>query len=362
MEEDLPVIRLQSEKEFESALAYRKQHGITPEFRDGAISRRCMRYNKFLRTWKHMPNKNKKKPATRKSGAKKRPDKTSMPAARNTAASNVQAADTPASVLDSKKLQGLYSSMLQCRMLSGKLQELSASENFSPANGAVSGYEAVLVGAAAHALPQDLIIAARNDALAQFMQGAPVEKLLAQRVSTDRGPAMGMANTSPAQRSLAHGMRLAQEMKGAGKAVLVFCGEDAAAAASRQEALALAARQKLPLVCLIEFDLPALVEAQSLRAAAAAGEQNMESFFPQIPVDGTDVVAVFRVAQEAVRRARGGHGPSLIQCVMPEKARAMQGKSDPLAFMERYLRRRKLWSNEWRKKLMDDFQRRLGTA
>jgi TPP-dependent pyruvate/acetoin dehydrogenase alpha subunit len=312
-----------------------------------------MSYNKFLRAWKRMPNKNKKKTATRKSGggAKKRPvKKSSTLAARKTAGSNVQAAKTPAAVLDS--------SMLQCRMLSQKWEELPANHNFKPANGVVSGYEAVLVGAAAHALPQDAIIAARNEVLAQFMQGAEVGRLLAQRISADGGPAAGMAGGPPAQHCLAQGMALAKEMQGAGKAVLVFCGADAGTAAQRQEALGLAARQKLPLVCLMEMDLPALAEAQRRRAASAAGEQRMQSFFPQLAVDGTDVVAVFRVAQEAVRRARGGHGPSLIQCVMPET----REKSDPLAFMERYLRRRKLWSNEWRKNVVDDFSRKLETV
>ncbi|HZD93695.1 MAG TPA: hypothetical protein VE133_05530, partial [Candidatus Sulfotelmatobacter sp.] len=81
--------------------------------------------------------------------------------------------------------------------------------------------------------------------------------------------------------------------------------------------------------------------------------------------DGADVVAVFRVVQEAVRRARAGHGPSLILCVMPEASSAqMVRKSthDPLAFMERYLRRRKLWSNEWQKKILDGFRKELDKA
>ena len=39
------------------------------------------------------------------------------------------------------------------------------------------------------------------------------------------------------------------------------------------------------------------------------------AFYPRIPVDGGDVVGVFRVAQEAIRRAREGHGPAVIECL-----------------------------------------------
>src|SRR5690349_12069147 len=36
---------------------------------------------------------------------------------------------------------------------------------------------------------------------------------------------------------------------------------------------------------------------------------------PRFVVDETDVVAVYRVAQEAIRRARTGGGPTLIECM-----------------------------------------------
>jgi pyruvate dehydrogenase E1 component alpha subunit len=35
---------------------------------------------------------------------------------------------------------------------------------------------------------------------------------------------------------------------------------------------------------------------------------------PGVVVDGNDVMAVYEAASEAVRRARGGEGPSLIEC------------------------------------------------
>lgn len=317
-----------------------------------------MRYNEFLRTLEtRMPNQ--KKRSARKPGraGKKRAEQKSRPPA----ASAAKDASVPAAVLDARKLQGLYSSMLQCRALSAKLKELSAPAN-SAANHAVFGHEAILVGAAAHAVPGDSIVAAQHDLLAQFIQGASLETLRAH-LSPENAAAANAANTPPAQPLLARSMTLAGDMKGSGKVAFVFCGENAAPGAAPYEALAAAARQKLPLVCLVEMNLQGLAEAEARSAAAAQDGTNMTSHFPRIAVDGTDVVAVFRVAQEAARRARGGHGPSMIQCVVPEtEQKTRPGKNDPLAFMERYLRRRKLWSNEWRKKITGEFGQKLGAA
>ena len=57
--------------------------------------------------------------------------------------------------------------------------------------------------------------------------------------------------------------------------------------------------------------------------------------FPSILVDGKDVVAVWRAAQESIHRARNGSGPTLIEC-QTEPAYF----KDPLVFMQHYMTRR----------------------
>jgi pyruvate dehydrogenase E1 component alpha subunit len=59
--------------------------------------------------------------------------------------------------------------------------------------------------------------------------------------------------------------------------------------------------------------------------------------FPVIPVDGNDVVAVYRVAYECTVRAREGGGPSIIVCQFPTSNKALRHKRDPLLLMEKYL-------------------------
>jgi TPP-dependent pyruvate/acetoin dehydrogenase alpha subunit len=95
------------------------------------------------------------------------------------------------------------------------------------------------------------------------------------------------------------------------------------------------------------------------------------SFYPRIPVDGCDAVAVFRVAQEAIRRAREGHGPAVIECLTSrggrtandgERASTTYTAQDPVTFMEQYLRRRDLWSDAWSRAIAAAFDHELSEA
>ncbi len=274
-----------------------------------------------------MRTKNKSKRQHKQSGpdTKPRSQKKALSSAKTQ-----KKAGPPAAVLDSEKLKSLYATMLKCRLLGAQERESSHAQEFSGGAQSFTGREAMLVGAASHALPEDRVIASN----------ASIQQLAAQLFFSSAGPASTSEPT--VEPALARGMTLAHELKGQRKTVIIFCGVNIAAA-DIDHALSQAARQKLPLVCVAEANLSAIDAEQTRQRDHHPAQHDMKSFFPRIAVDGTDVVAVFRVAQEAVRRARGGHGPSLIQCVMPE-TNMRNEENDPLTFMERYLRRRKLWT------------------
>ena len=96
-----------------------------------------------------------------------------------------------------------------------------------------------------------------------------------------------------------------------------------------------------------------------------------------ITVDGNDVVAVYRVAQEAIARARRGQGPTLIECKTyrwyghseidpakyrdPEEVERWKAK-DPIANMEKYLTGKGLFSAEWKQEIVDGFNKELDAA
>jgi len=95
-------------------------------------------------------------------------------------------------------------------------------------------------------------------------------------------------------------------------------------------------------------------------------------------VDGNDMLAVYSAAQEAVERARGGNGPTLIECVTyrlsmhttaddPKKYRtdeevAAWEAREPLMRFQQYLRDKGLLSNTALETLEDEIEIELRDA
>lgn len=70
---------------------------------------------------------------------------------------------------------------------------------------------------------------------------------------------------------------------------------------------------------------------------------------PTIPVDDSDVVAAYRVMFEATDKARRGVGPTLIRCIRycsRSNGTFTNHNADPITYMELYLRKQNLWSED----------------
>jgi TPP-dependent pyruvate/acetoin dehydrogenase alpha subunit len=119
----------------------------------------------------------------------------------------------------------------------------------------------------------------------------------------------------------------------------------------------------------VENSFDSRAESHVLPLPSASHEAG-SAYYPRITVDGADAVAVFRVMQEAIRRAREGHGPALIECMVSQRnitetgggSAALHTAQDPLEFMEKYLKRRKLWSAGWSRKIVQNFTKELDDA
>ncbi len=69
---------------------------------------------------------------------------------------------------------------------------------------------------------------------------------------------------------------------------------------------------------------------------------------PGIPVDGSDAVALYRVAQESIGRMRGGGGPVLIECQTYRIAnKPAEEEADPIRQMRANLLGRGICSEAW---------------
>jgi len=152
---------------------------------------------------------------------------------------------------------------------------------------------------------------------------------------------------------IACGAALAAQLEGAGAVTVCFFGDGAAAEGEFHEALNIAAVWKLPIVFVCENNQYAANNAVGVQhprpdIAAHASAYAM----PGVIVDGNDVLEVRAATDEAVARARGGEGPSLLECktyrwhfhamraAVPPETRAsdeiLEWKArDPIARLER---------------------------
>jgi TPP-dependent pyruvate/acetoin dehydrogenase alpha subunit len=273
--------------------------------------------------------------------------------ARRKSLSRKKKAQTPAMpVLEAGKLKDLYSTMVKCRVLA---ERMHGDQNTNTQKGEfTSGLEAMFVGAGAHLLPHDCVALEHGGSITSLIKGTPLQMILS------RSARAGDDFVAAPELTMNTAFTLAQAMKGQLAVTLMFCPKSTGALAFDPQVMGLAASEKLPLVALMEAGFNAETQTDDAAPAAVGA-----TYYPRITVDGCDVVAVFRVTQEAVRRARQGHGPALIECVMERTdgtGDEASAQNDPLAFMEHYLRRRKLWSDEWARSVADGFSRELDEA
>lgn len=304
-----------------------------------------------------MAGKKKNRPSLRKSKQTKTKLKAAAPRkapAKKKKAAKAEEAVQP--VLNAAKLKELYATMLKCRMLAERMQQRAA---------ATIGLEAMLVGAGAHLSAADCISMEQGGHIASLIKGTPLRQIHARMSASQSSNGTNTsAFISPTATTagMAKGLSLARERKGQKIATLMFGAQPAGTETFEAEAMTAAALEKLPIVCLVESNFDSRAETHVLPVPSSSHEAN-SAHYPRITVDGADVVAVFRVTQEAIRRAREGHGPALIACITSRANGTADAKrhtaEDPLPFMEKYLRKRDLWSTAWIRQITKDFAHEL---
>ena len=114
---------------------------------------------------------------------------------------------------------------------------------------------------------------------------------------------------------LACGAGLTSVVTGSGDVCACFFGDGACEQGSFHESANLAAIWNLPVVFVAENNGYAQSTPASYHCAIENIAERAAAYgIPGAVVDGTDVFAVHEAAVEAVKRARAGQGPSLLEC------------------------------------------------
>jgi pyruvate dehydrogenase E1 component alpha subunit len=297
--------------------------------------------------------------------------------------------------ISAEKLQQLYSTMLKCRTLEDRMRILFKQGKFSGNYYANTGQEAVEVGCAIDLRPTDWVAPSHRDFISNLIKGTPlksmVSQLYARKTSPDQGrssPAhcgyaplniITPASTIAAQWNIGTGVALGLKMQKKDDVVVAFCGEGATSLGFWHEAVNFAAVHKLPIVFVVHNNRWA--ESVNIRLQMAnedVADRAKGYGIPGITVDGQDVVAVYRVATEAIEHARRGSGPTLIEAKTyrwfghseidpakyrdPEEVEFWRTQRDPIPLMEKWMKDHNVWSDEFKQKTLNDFNKELEEA
>ena len=114
---------------------------------------------------------------------------------------------------------------------------------------------------------------------------------------------------------IATGAGLAAKLRGSDQVTAAFFGDGASNQGTFHESLNLAGVWKLPVIYICENNgFGISVPTWQSTSVEDIGVRGASYGIPGVTVDGNDVYAVYNAAEEAVARARGGGGPTLIEC------------------------------------------------
>jgi len=255
-------------------------------------------------------------------------------------------------------LRRLYAGMLKCRLLAERVRTLTAGR-VGPLHFDLGiGSEAIFVGATVELLPEDTMVASPCNFPARIAMGASPSGLLSlarhdktlHQETAIGGPGSLIFDSF----NLGTGFALAQRLEKR-RNVVVALGDPDASSERWHQAMKFAGVHKLPVIYVMQSSLA--VESTGEGYTPALEELSLlarDYGFPAIIVDGRDAVAVWRVTQESIHRARNGAGPTLIECE-PQLAQY----DDPLAHMEHYMRKRGLWDEQWKRVTMDGIEEEI---
>src|ERR1700674_2754255 len=177
------------------------------------------------------------------------------------------------------------------------------------------GQEAVAAGFAAAMKPGDLSFCTYRGHAHTLARGVPIEKVLGELMQRNNG-VMGSSAIVGAHMPIACGAACRAQYRGDKDVSVCFFGDGTTNIGYFHEALNFAAVWKLPVVFVCENNLYmeytpiGEVTAVENPAADRARAYGLES----IVIDGQDADVVYRAARAAYEKARGGGGPSLIEC------------------------------------------------
>ena len=296
------------------------------------------------------------------------------------------------SLISNEKLQELHAAMVKCRMLGKRAELLFQQRKPAVDSHGYTGREASATAFVIDLRCEDLLSLSPGDWMPGFVRGAPLETMFQALAAKATG--IGHENSLAARGTLAawniqgpsttvrnqleNVCEAAQAMREArsGVIAMAFFPVQPNARNSSREAIALANKRKLPIVFVHHGEAtPEAEQPDAAKRSRSAAPETTVFGVPTMVVDGNDAVALYRVACEAIARARQGRGPTVVKSLLSDetasaapraeciyKGNKQRMQRDPILTMENYLEGKGLFSEELKNQVVADFTRELDLA
>jgi len=240
------------------------------------------------------------------------------------------------------------------------------------------GQEAIIVGTCYGLKPDDFIAPLHRDLGSFLMKGVDARTMMSQMFAKSTGLSKGrdsalhsgvnelgiFGNTSMLGSNLpvAAGIALTYKMEKRDNVVIAYFGEGASNTGDFHEALNIAGVQRLPILFVCENNQYAYsVPLEKSMAIDDVADRAEGYGFDGVAINGNDVLAVYQATRGALARARGGDGPTLIECktyrwhghsehdkafYRTDEELAMWKSRDPIPTFTTYLKARTVLSDE----------------
>ena len=289
------------------------------------------------------------------------------------------------------ELRRLYRLMVLTRNLDARGIQLQRQGRIGFYVGCL-GQEAAHIGSAYALKPADWVFPAYREIGAMLARGITLNHLLNQYFANAEDVQKGrqltnlfgvktanyVTGSAPIATQLPHavGVALAAKLRSDPIVTLTYFGDGGTSENDFHTGMNFAGVFKTPTIFFCQNNHWAIstpVERQTASQTIAIKAQAYG--FGGVRVDGNDILAVYRTTRDAVEKARGGGGPTLIEAVTyrmgphsssddPKRYRTDEElaewlKRDPLIRFRKYLEKKHLWTEADEKKAQDETSREI---
>jgi len=233
--------------------------------------------------------------------------------------------------LKKEELLHFYRKMVEIRKFETKVVELFADGMIPGFVHSYIGEEAVAVGACSNLNDDDYITSTHRGHGHLIAKGGHMDKMMAELFGKETGYCKGKGGSMHIADvdlgilgangivgggfPIAAGAGLSAKMRGTNQVAVCFFGDGASNQTTFHEGINLASIWDLPVVFVCENNMYGISLSQKEHQHIKDISDRATAYgIPGVTVDGNDVIAVYEAVKEAVKRARQGEGPTLIEC------------------------------------------------